>query len=119
MTNSGVSVCSFTVAVNRRKKDRDGNELPAMFYRVTVWRQLAEICGKFLQKGSKVYVDGDLSTSQFQKNDGSTGFSLEIDCQNIEFLSGTNNHEQNSHAHQEQKDEQNGFTKVETEELPF
>lgn len=116
VTTSGVNVCSFTVAVNRRKRDKDGNELPAMFYRVTAWRQLAEICGKFLQKGSKVYAEGDLSVSQFQKNDGSTGFSLEIDCQNIEFLSTPQNQGQRV---QEKKDEQSGFTKVETDELPF
>ena len=114
-TQSGISVCSFTVAVNKRRKDKDGNDLPPMFYRVTAWRQLAENCGKFLHKGSKVYANGDLSVSTYQRNDGTTGFSLEIDAQNIEFLStGQQN------VQQEKKDEKSGMTQVEVpDDLPF
>ena len=128
-TQSGISVCSFTVAVNKRKKDKDGNDLPAMFYRVTAWRQLADICGKYLKKGSKVYADGDLSVSTYQRNDGSTGFSLEIEAQDVEFLSNSQNQTQEQPAQQihavqnpqNQQGKQIGFTEVQVpeDELPF
>ena len=127
-TQSGVSVCSFTVAVNRRKKGQNGEELPPMFYRATVWRTLAEICGKFLKKGSKVYVEGDLSVSTYQGNDGNTRFSLDIDVKDIEFLS-SNQQSQNSTQEQSevqskppvQQNHQMGFTEVQMpdDELPF
>ena len=127
VTQSGINVCSFTVAVNKRKKNQNGEEVPPMFYRVTVWRQLAEICGKYLQKGSKIYADGDLSVSQFQRNDGTTGFSLEIEGQNIEFLSGNRQDNQNRQPpevpqnQQSQVPHQMGFTEVQMseDELPF
>lgn len=126
-TTSGINVCSFNVAVNRRKKGQNGEELPPMFYRVTVWRQLAEICGKFLKKGSKVYVDGDLSVSTYQGNDGQTRFSLEIDGQNIEFLSSNQNGQQTQQSQPEpsptpaKPPHQVGFTEVQIpdDELPF
>jgi len=119
-TQGGVSVCSFTVAVNRRKRGQNGEELPPMFYRVTTWRNLAEICGKFLKKGSKVYVDGDLGVNTYQGNDGQTRFSLDVDCQTIEFLSGNQNVNQTPEPAPApvQRDEQSGFEKVDTE-LPF
>jgi len=122
VTQSGINVCSFTVAVNRRKKGQNNEELPPMFYRVTTWRQLAEICGKFLKKGSKVYADGDLSVSTYQGNDGQTRFSLEIDGQNIEFLSSNQGGQQSQPSPEPaQAPHQVGFTEVQMpeDELPF
>lgn len=58
-TPNGVSVCSFTVAVNRRFAGADG-ERQTDFFRVSAWRQLAENCGKYLEKGRKVAVIGEL-----------------------------------------------------------
>ena len=61
-TASGVNVCSFTVAVNRRNRRDDQNGQPeADFFRVTAWRQLADICSKYLAKGRKVCVVGAVS----------------------------------------------------------
>ena len=128
VTSSGVNVCSFTVAVNRRKRGQNGEELPAMFYRVTAWRQLAEICGKYLKKGSKVYADGDLSVNTYQANNGETRFSLEIECQNVEFLSSVqaNNQENESMSMTanvpvtpQPVPHQVTYTEVQTDELPF
>lgn len=117
-TTSGISVCSFTVAVNKRRKQNQTEEPPPMFYRVTTWRQLAELCGKFLKKGSKVYVDGDLSVSTYQGNDGQNRFSLEVESQNIEFLSGMKEREAEP---EQQKPQEQQFTQVQIpeDELPF
>lgn len=83
-TQSGVQVCSFTVAVNRRRTD--GNQPEADFFRVTAWRKLAENCGKYLAKGRKVAVVGSVSVSTYQGNDGQTKASMEVTADDIEFL---------------------------------
>ena len=65
-TATGVNVCSFTVAVNRRNRRDDQNGQPeADFFRVTAWRQLADICSKYLAKGRKVCVSGQLNLPGF------------------------------------------------------
>ena len=99
-TSGGVNVCSFSVAVNRRKKNE---EQEADFFRVTAWRGLADICGKYLSKGKKVCVVGPVSLSTYTGNDGSTKASLEVTADDVEFLS--------------QKD--GGFTQVDVDDNPF
>ncbi len=84
-TQSGVNVCSFTVAVNKRNKQNNTEE--ADFFRVTAWRQLADICGKFLQKGKKVCVIGPVGVSTYTGNDGNTRATLEVTADDVEFLS--------------------------------
>ena len=79
-TQDGKSVCSFTVAVNRRKNDE------ADFFRVTAWEERGEICKKYLEKGKKCCVIGPVTVRTYQANDGSTRASLEVTAQEVEFL---------------------------------
>lgn len=84
-TPSGVSVCSFTVAVNRRRSQ--SNDQPeADFFRISAWRALGENCAKYLAKGRKVAVTGSVSVSTYQANDGTTRASLEVNADDVEFL---------------------------------
>ena len=83
-TQTGISVCSFTVAVNRRRGKDEQQQTD--FFRVTAWRQLGENCGKFLKKGSKVALIGTVSVSTFQGQDGTTHASLEVNAEDVEFL---------------------------------
>ena len=83
-TQSGVSVCSFTVAVNRRKKDQQEE---TDYFRVTAWRERAEICAKWLIKGRKVCVIGPVSVSTYAGQDGKTYANLEVLADEVEFLS--------------------------------
>ena len=90
-TPSGVTVCNFNVAVNRRNRSQNDNGQPeADFFRVTVWRQLGEACAKYLAKGRKVAVIGPVSASTYQANDGSTRVQLEVTADDVEFLSSRN-----------------------------
>ena len=111
-TTSGKQVCSFTVAVNRRR--REGQEQEADFFRVAVWSQMAEICNKYLTKGKKVAVTGPVRVSTYTK-DGTTRATMEVFGENIEFLSpkgeGTGT--------QETAPATGGFVQVDTDELPF
>lgn len=73
-------VCTFTVAVNRRAGD-------AQFFRVTTWRQLAQNCSRYLDKGRKVSVVGEVSARTYTGRDGETRVSLELAADEVEFLS--------------------------------
>ena len=113
-TRSGVSVCTFTVAVNRRK--RDGQQQEADFFRVSAWRELGETCSKFLMKGRKVSVVGPVSVSTYQGRDGKAYASLEINASEVEFLSPVG---EAPKPEPQKVDEQSGMSVVEDTELPF
>ena len=86
-TASGSSVCSFTVAVNRRRSSQNSNQPDADFFRVSAWNQLGENCQRYLAKGRKVAVVGRVSVSTYQGNDGTTRASLDVMADDVEFLS--------------------------------
>lgn len=81
--NGPISVCDFTVAVNRRQRNGQ-NE--ADYFRVTAWRGLADNCQKYLAKGRKVAVFGPVSVSTYQGSDGVTRASLDVLAEDVEFL---------------------------------
>ena len=124
-TPSGDSVCSFSVAVNRRqRRDAQNNGQPeADFFRVSAWRQLGENCAKYLAKGRKVAVVGSVSVRTYQANDGSTRATLEVNATDVEFLSSRNDGEAGAYsapaAAPAAEPQAGGFTAVETDELPF
>ena len=84
-TSTGVNVTSFTVAVNKPK--RDGQDQGADFFRVTAWRGLADICAKYLAKGRKVAVVGSISLHTYTNSKGEAGASMEVNADDVEFLS--------------------------------
>ena len=126
-TSTGINVCSFTVAVNRRRSSQHSNQPEADFFRVTAWRQLGETCQKYLAKGRKVCVVGPVSARTYTANDGTTRVSLEVTADEVEFLSSRmddgapayNNAAPSAAAAPAPTAQNNGFTAVETDELPF
>lgn len=83
--SSGSTVCSFTVAVNRRKTTN--NQQPdADFFRVSAWNKLGDICQRYLAKGRKVAVVGPVSVSSYDGKDGEKRFSLDVTAEDVEFL---------------------------------
>ena len=116
-------MCSFTVAVNRRKTQQNQNP-EADFFRVTAWRERGELCAKWLVKGKKVCVIGPVSVSTYNGQDGKTYANLEVTAEEIEFLTPAGQVETQQATpqpapQQMQMDAQTGFTAVETDELPF
>ena len=108
-TNDGVSVCGFTVAVNR-PKTKNNQEPGADFFNVNAWRALGENCAKFLDKGKKVCVIGRVSLRTWEKED-KHGASIEVLAEDIEFLSP-----KESTA---PVVDSSGMDIVETDDLPF
>ena len=84
-TNSGISVCRFTLAVTRKFQNSEG-EREADFLNIVVWRGLAENCSKFLSKGSKCAVSGNIQTRSYDANDGTKRYVTEIVAEDVEFL---------------------------------
>ena len=86
-TPNGDSVCSFTIAVNRRRRSNaEAGQPEADFFRVSAWRQLGENCAKYLAKGRKVNVIGSVSCRTYVGSDGQTRASLEVQADDVEFL---------------------------------
>ena len=127
-TNTGVNVCDFTVAVNRRqRRDAQNNGQPeADFFRVSAWRERGELCAKYLAKGRKVCVIGPVSVRTYTGSDGATRASLEVTADDVEFLSSRSENEAAgaynapaAAAVPPAEPQAAGFTAVETDELPF
>lgn len=83
-TTAGKEVCSFTVAVNRPR--RNGEDQGADFFRVNAWGELGKLCDKYLDKGRKVAVTGSVSLHTYESN-GKPGASMEVLAKDVEFLS--------------------------------
>ena len=86
-TPNGNPVTSFTVATNRRYKASDGeNREETEWFRISAWNRLAETCNQYLQRGSKVYVEGRLSSRTYVGNDGETRVSLDVNASEVRFI---------------------------------
>lgn len=110
VTQSGSSVCSFTVAVNRRGQDDKTD-----FFRVSAWNKTGETCQKYLAKGRKVAVTGPVSVSTYTGQDGKTYANLEVMAQDVEFL--TPKAEQQTAPAPTAPN--NGYQEVTDDDLPF
>lgn len=122
-TSSGINVCTFTVAVNRRRS-ANSNQPEADFFRVSAWRQLGENCQRYLAKGRKVAVVGAVSVQTYVGNDGTTRASLEVNADDVEFLSSRNEDAGYAPAAAPAQPApaapaMNGFEEVDDEDLPF
>ena len=113
-TTSGKNVCSFTVAVNRRKKVE--GQPDADFFRVSAWEQLGDVCQKFITKGKKVCVIGSVGVHTYTNQKGETVANLEVLAREVEFLSPR---QEEAPAQPVQRDEQTKMEVVETDDLPF
>ncbi len=79
-TNSGVPVATFSLATNETWKDQEGNvQERTEWHNIVAWQKLAEICGEWLKKGNKVYIEGRIQTRSWDdKNTGQKRYSTEI-----------------------------------------
>ena len=84
-TTSGVSVCRFSIAVNRTYTNANG-EREADFINIVAWRGLGENCAKYLAKGRKVCVCGSLQTRSYDDKDGNKRYVSEIVAEDVEFI---------------------------------
>lgn len=86
-TPQGATVCSFGVATNFIWSDQQGQKQEKVeFHNIVAWRKLAEICGQYLRKGSKIYIEGRLQTREWDGQDGNKRQRTEIVAENMIML---------------------------------
>lgn len=87
-TPSGIAVAKFSIACSEKWKDGDGNQQEKTeWINLVAWRKLAEVCGQYLKKGSKVYVSGKFTTHSWEK-DGVKRYATEVVIDDLIMLDG-------------------------------
>ena len=86
-TPSGAAVVNFNIATDESWTDASGvKQERTEWHRIVAWRKLAEICGEYLKKGSRVYIEGQLQTRSWEGQDGVKRYSTEIVARNMQML---------------------------------
>ena len=86
-TAQGTPVCSFSMATNERRKDRNGEmQDHTTWFRITLWNRLAETASQYLQKGKQVYIEGRLRVEEYVDRDGKPRHSLEVFATDMQFI---------------------------------
>lgn len=118
-TQSGVSVCNFTVAVDRFYSKMD--EKQTDFFKVVCWRGLADMVSKYFSKGKEIVVSGEMQSKKWQDKDGNDRISWEILANNVDFCGSKNvDYSKSESANKPESCKTGEFTEVVSdEELPF
>jgi len=86
-SQNGLAVCNFNMATSERWKDEKGNAKEnTEWHRVCAFGRIAEICGEYLNKGSKVYVEGKLQTRSWEDRDGNKRYTTEVVIRDMKML---------------------------------
>lgn len=109
---TGVKVCSFSLATTESYKDKSTGERvdKTEWHNIVLWKHLAEISEKYIKKGSQVYIEGKIQTRQYQDKEGVTKYSTDIVASSMVMLGGKN--DSTSQA-------KNDFVESANDDLPF
>ena len=87
-TQSGTQVATFNIATTERRKGQDGQvQESTEWHRIVAWQRLAEICGEYLHKGSRVYIEGKIQTRKWKDQSGVDRYTTEIIAREMKMLS--------------------------------
>ena len=113
-TANGTAVANLSIATSDQWKDRQTGEQQERteWHKVTAWARLAEICGEYLGKGSKVYVEGRLQTRKWQDQNGQDRYTTEVVANEMQMLDSRGGGEQ-------QQPPQQPEPQAGTEDVPF
>ena len=121
-TQTGKNVCTFTSAVNRKKVSEPQTD----FFRINAWNGLADTCARFLSKGKKIAVIGELQARTYEDKQGKTRLSLDVSADEVEFLSPKEDapkpkkDRENSDGYDRTaEDELSAFSTINSGDLPF
>jgi single-strand DNA-binding protein len=88
-TSNGIAVASFSIATNEAWKDQDGNlQERTEWHNIVAWRRLAEICGEYLKKGRRVYIEGKIQTRSYDDKNGVKRYMTEVVADDLIMLDG-------------------------------
>lgn len=119
-TPAGATVASFSIATNFTWKDQAGQmQKRAEFHNIVAWRKLADICGQYLKKGAKIYIEGRLQTRDWVGQDGVKRYRTEITAENMIMLDRVNsNTAPQNNNYPSQQVEQNNEPVINIDEDP-
>lgn len=101
-SQSGTAIASFRMATTEIWKKQDGSkEDQTEWHRIVAFGRLGEICGEYLSKGSKVYIEGRLQTRKWDDRDGNTRYTTEIVAREMKMLSPKGSSESNGAQYEE------------------
>jgi single-strand DNA-binding protein len=119
VTANGVTKCTFRLATQRKYTNQQTGQREADFHNIVVWRQLADLCAKYLAKGRKCSVEGTIQYRSFDAQDGSKRYVTEIVAESVEFLTSRQQSAGQTGQPGGGYTEQDGFVPVDDEDLPF
>jgi single-strand DNA-binding protein len=96
-TPNGTAVTTFTLAVDRRTTNQQG-ERETDFLPIVVWSKLAELCAQYLKKGQQAAVEGRIQVRNYENKEGRRVYVTEIVAENVQFLSGGQGGGESSYA---------------------
>jgi len=120
-TQSGVSVCNFTVAVDS-SYSRQGEEKQTTFFDVVAWRGLADMVSKYFHKGKEIVVTGEMQSRKWQDKDGNNRVSWEIQANSVDFCGSKGDNSNSGYAPAQAAPDAGteGFAEIEDDgDLPF
>ena len=86
-TPSGKAIAKFSLAVSRRRRDESGEQREeTQWFNVVAWERLAETCNNYLHKGSKVYIEGRMTSRKYTDKDGVERTAWEVTATDMEML---------------------------------
>lgn len=131
VTQSGISKATFTLAVDRRYRNANGDKLTD-FPRIVCWRQTADFVNKYIRKGRKISIVGEVQTRTYDAQDGSKRYVTEIVANEVEAQDSPKKNESSAGSTgstgssepgptppPEGSMESQGFTEVDDDDLPF
>ena len=107
-TQSGISSCRFTVAVNRKYKNKDTDQYDADFISCVAWKQTAEFISRYFSKGKMIALQGNLRTGSFQDRNHQdvTHYTTDVFVENVEFCGDKGNNSGNQQQPQQRPPQQ-------------
>jgi len=86
-TQNGKAIAKFSLAVNRRRRDESGESREeTQWFNIVAWDRLAETCNNYLHKGSKVYIEGRMTSRKYTDKDGVERTAWEVTATDMQFL---------------------------------
>ena len=110
-TNNGKSVCKFSIATSRRFSGANGEKITD-FHNIVVWGKPAESCAKYLDKGKKCAIIGELQNRSYDANDGTKRYISEVIADEVEFLTPIDKKEESVNNKEE-------LQPIDDDSLPF
>ena len=95
-TTSGISVCSFSIGVNRRFSKADQGQRTVDFINIVAWRQQAEFVSRYFKKGSSIVVCGSIQTRDWTDNQGQKRYATEVVADEVSFGANAGSQDANS-----------------------